>query len=114
MSGTLWKRSSRRGTYQPRQFELIFYEQTGEVSLQYASLREKTTKAINWAQVRGVHRGPPTAAEFTISLRPSLEDGAVPPDIHLRAADGLALEAWLAGARCPGHAHACLPVPART
>ena len=129
MSGKLYKRSSLHGTFQPRHFELLLNKQTGEVSntgrwppsssdvvrasaarsqvvLQYRSMREKTVKHIQWSQVRAVNRCRPSVEfEFTISLRLGVDDGAVAmPDVILRAADGLALEAWLAGSGAPIHA----------
>ena len=71
--------------------------------LQYRSLREKAVKRIQWSQVRAVNRCRPSAEfEFTISLRLGVDDGTVAmPDVHLRAADGVALEAWLAGGGAP-------------
>ena len=81
MSGTLWKRSSFHSSYQPRLFQLILDPETGELSLQYTSLRERAMKAIKWSQVRAVTRAPPTADfEFTIRLRPGVKDGQLPAD----------------------------------
>jgi hypothetical protein len=73
------------------------------VVLQYTSMREKAVKHIQWSQVRAVNRCRPSVEfEFTISLRLGVDDGAVAtPDVILRAADGLALEAWLAGSGAP-------------
>ena len=134
MSGMLYKRSSLHGTFQPRHFELLLNKQTGEVSntghnspptfdvvrasatrsqvvLQYRSMREKAVKHIQWSQVRAVNRLRGSVEfEFTISLRLGVDDGAVAmPDVILRAADGLALEAWLAGSGAPRCAHANAP-----
>ena len=85
-----------------------------QVVLQYRSLQEKTVKQIQWSQVRAVNRCRPSANqefEFTISLRPGVvaKDAAkddvdaatAMPDVILRARDGLALEAWLAGSGAP-------------
>ena len=138
MSGKLYKRSSLHGTFQPRHFELLLNKQTGEVSntghwppsisdvvrasaarsqvvLQYRSMREKTVKHIQWSQVRAVNRCRPSVEfEFTISLRLGVDDGAVAmPDVILRAADGLALEAWLAGSGAPAaHTQTLVAQPA--
>ena len=85
-----------------------------QVVLQYRSLQEKTVKQIQWSQVRAVNRCRPSANqefEFTISLRPGVvakddakddvDAATAMPDVILRARDGLALEAWLAGSGAP-------------
>ena len=91
-----------------------------QVVLQYRSLQEKTVKQIQWSQVRAVNRCRPSANqefEFTISLRPGVakddakddvDAATAMPDVILRARDGLALEAWLAGSGAPAaHTRKC-------